>query len=293
MEQRQQRFGVPARTGMNAVGAAAVRAAENRRGDRLFTDPLAEAFVAAAGRPWRFPAKEEAAAAPFWTMLADTMAVRTRFFDEYLALASATGIRQVVVLAAGLDTRAYRLPWPRTVRLWELDRPDVVRFKEQVLTATGALPACRRMSLGTDLRGDWPAMLRRGGFDPDQPTAWLVEGLLVYLTAAEADLLLGRVGELSTPDSRLGLSVAGRAMLDPGARPAVLDALGDYSARVGTAWRSGFSADPTEWLAGHGWTARTYDPVRRGAAYGRRIAGIPGAEPGSGLGWLAVAERAA
>jgi methyltransferase (TIGR00027 family) len=293
VEQRQQRFGVPAGTGMNAVGAAAVRAAESRRGDPLFTDPLAEAFVAAAGRPWRFPAKDEAAAAPFWTMMADTVVVRTRFFDEYLSLAYATGIRQFVVLAAGLDTRAFRLEWPQAACLWEVDRPDVIRFKEQVLTAMGSRPACRRMSLGADLRDDWPSMLRRGGFRPELPTAWLVEGVLVYLTAAESDLLLGQIGELSAPGSRLGLSVSSQAMLDPEAKPAVLDALGDYSAKVGAAWRSGFTADPSQWLTGHGWKARTYDPVQRAKAYGRRIAGMPGEQPDSGLGWLAVAERVA
>jgi methyltransferase (TIGR00027 family) len=293
VESPQQRFGVPAGTGMNAVGAAAVRAAESRRGDRLFADPLADAFVAAAGRPWRFPAEDEAAAAPFWTMMADTVVVRTRFFDEYLARAYATGVRQVVVLAAGLDARAYRLESPHGARLWEVDRPDVIGFKEQVLTAMGSRPACRRMSLGADLRDDWPSMLLRGGFHPDQPTAWLVEGLLVYLTAAESDVLLGRIGELSAPGSRLGLSVSSQAMLDPKAKPAVLDSLGDYSVKVGATWRSGFAAEPTEWLAGHGWTAQTYDLVQHAKAYGRRIAGMPGAQPGSGLGWLSVAERAA
>jgi methyltransferase (TIGR00027 family) len=293
VEQGRQRFGVPGGVGANAVGAAAVRAAESRRGDRLFDDPLAEVFVAAAGRPWRFPAKDQAAAAPFWTTMADAMVVRTRFFDEYLTLAYATGIRQFVVLAAGLDTRAYRLDWPRAARLWEIDRPDVIAFKEQVLTATGAVPACRRMSLGADLRDDWPTMLLRAGFRPDLPTAWLAEGLLVYLTAAESDLLLGRVGELSAPHSKLGLSVTSRAMLDPTAKPAVLDALGDYSEKVGTSWRSGFATDPAGWLAGHGWEARSYDPAQRAKGYGRPLAGMPGSEPPSGLGWLAVAERAA
>jgi methyltransferase (TIGR00027 family) len=289
--ERRQRFGVPAGIGMSAVGAAAVRAAESRRPDHLFADPLAGAFVAAAGRPWRFPAKDEAPAAPFWNTLADAMVMCTRFFDDYLALAYATGIRQVVVLAAGLDTRAHRLSWPRGVRLWELDRPDVLEFKEQVLTAVGASPGCARTTLATDLRGDWPAALCRAGFSPELPTAWLAEGLLVYLTAAEADLLLRRIGDLSAPDSRLGLSVPGEALLDPAARPVALDALGDYSANVGTGWQSGFTGDPAAWLAGHGWRSRSYDPALRAKAYGRRLAGVPGARDGSGLGRLTVAER--
>jgi methyltransferase (TIGR00027 family) len=286
-----QQYGVPTGVGTNAVGAAAVRAAESRRKDPLFSDPLAEAFVAAAGSPWKFPAKDEAASAPFWTMLAQSMVVRTRFFDEFLAGAYAAGIRQVVQLAAGLDTRAYRLRWPRSVRMFEVDLPDVLDFKDQVLTAMGAVPACSRRTVPADLREDWPAALRRAGFRDDVPTAWSAEGLLIYLTPEENDLLLRRITALSAPHSRLGLSVSSHEMLESQARRSTLDALGDYSARVGTLWRTGFTEQPGSWLSGYGWRSRAYDPAERAQAYGRRPGDLEGPQSGTGVGWLVVADH--
>jgi methyltransferase (TIGR00027 family) len=291
VERGPRPHGVPTGIGLNAVGAAAVRAAETRRPDRLFDDPLAAAFVAAAGNPWRFPAKDEAAAAPFWTTITEAMVIRTRFFDEYLAGAYATGIRQFVVLAAGLDTRAYRLRWPRAVRFWELELPDVLAFKEQVLTAMAAVPSCHRMALRTDLRGDWPGALERAGFRPELPTAWLAEGLLIYFTPEENDLLLTRISALSAPRSRLGLSVSSHAMLESQSRHAALDALGDYSARVGSRWRSGFVEEPGSWLREHGWRSRAYDPAERARVYGRPVAGLRDPQTGAGIGWLVVGEN--
>jgi methyltransferase (TIGR00027 family) len=291
VERGPQPHGVPTGVGLNAVGAAAVRAAESRRGDRLFDDQLAAAFVAAAGRPWRFPAKDEAAAAPFWTTITAALVVRTRFFDEFLAGAYATGIRQFVVLAAGLDTRAYRLSWPRGARLWELELPDVLAFKEQVLTAMGAVPNCQRLALRTDLRGDWRATLERAGFRPGLPTAWLAEGLLIYLTPEENDRLLAQISGLSAPRSRLGLSVSSHAVLESQSKHAALDALGDYSARVGSRWRSGFVEEPGDWLRQHGWRSHAYDPAERAAVYGRPVEGLCDPQTGSGIGWLVVAEH--
>lgn len=288
----QQVYGIPTGVGLNAVGAAAVRAAETRRSDRLFADPLAGAFVASAGTPWRFPAKDEAASAPFWTMLVEALVVRTRFFDEYLAGAYAAGIRQVVTLGAGLDTRAYRLPWPRAVRMFELDLPDVVAFKEQVLTAMGVTPGCHRHSLRADLLDDWPRVLRRAGFRDDLPTAWLAEGVLLYFTPEENDHLLGELSALSAPGSRLGLSVSSHAMLESQAKRSTLDALGDYSARVGARWRSGFLDEPSPWLSEHGWRSQSYDPAERAQAYGRPFADFSDPQTGKGVGWLVAAERA-
>jgi methyltransferase (TIGR00027 family) len=288
----QQAYGVPTGIGLNAVGAAAVRAAESRRSDRLFDDPLAGAFVAAAGTPWRFPAKNEAASAPFWTMLVEALVVRTRFFDEYLAGAYATGIRQVVTLAAGFDTRAYRLRWPRAVRLFEFDLPEVVAFKEQVLTAMGTVPACHRVALRGDLRADWAGLLRRAGFRDDVPTAWLAEGVLLYFTPEENDRLLAQLSALSAPGSRLGMSVSSHAMLESQAKRDTLDALGDYSARVGAQWRSGFLDEPSSWLAKHGWRSRAYDPAERAKVYGRPFEDFSDPQTGNGVGWLVVAERA-
>jgi methyltransferase (TIGR00027 family) len=286
-----QPYGVPTGVGLNAIGAAAVRAAESRRAGRLFTDPPAEAFVAAAGRPWRFPAKDEAAAATFWTALVAALVVRTRFFDEYLAGALAAGVRQVVMLGAGMDTRAYRLCWPRSARLWEVDLPAVLAFKDQVLTALAAVPSCQRFTVRADLREDWVPLLRAAGFRDDQPSVWLAEGLLLYLTPAQNDRLLVHIGRMAAPGSRLALSVSSHSMLESQADHEALDALGDYSSRVGTLWRSGFAEEPGSWLAGRGWRSRAYDPAERAKTYGRPLADL--SEPGvdTRMGWLVSADR--
>jgi methyltransferase (TIGR00027 family) len=284
-------YGVPTGVGLHALGAAAVRAAESRGPEPLFRDPLAEAFVAAAGSPWAFPAKDEAASAPFWAMIAEALVVRTRFFDEYLAGAYAAGIRQVVLLGAGLDTRAYRLAWPRSLCLFEVDLPDVLAFKDQVLGAMGAVPACHRRTIRDDLTGDWPAALRRAGFRDDVPTAWLAEGVLIYLTPEENDRLLDRISRMSAPLSRLGLSVSSHDMLEAHARRPALDALGDYTARVGARWRSGFTEEPGSWVRGHGWRSRAYDPAERAGVYGRRPGALTDPQTDHGVGWLVVADR--
>src|SRR5690606_10582605 len=124
----------------------------------------------------------------------------------YLLSAARAGCHQVVLLAAGLDARAFRLPWPTGVRLWEADLPEVFAFKEPVLADRGATPLCERTVVPVDLREDWTRTLREdAGFDPHQPTAWLIEGLLMYLDEGERNLLLERVGALSSAGSRIEL----------------------------------------------------------------------------------------
>lgn len=143
--------------------------------------------------------------------------IRTRFFDDYLLDAAAAGVRQVVLLAAGLDTRAFRLPWPGGVRVFELDLPEVLTFKAQVLARSGAAPCCGRAVLPVDLRTDWRGALLASGHDLGQPTAWLVEGLLIYLTATEAGRLLADITATSAPGSRLAFehgAAASRLLAD-------------------------------------------------------------------------------
>jgi methyltransferase (TIGR00027 family) len=163
--------------GKTALGVAMVRARESRRADRLFDDPFAQAFVDAA--PGAFPeprtSEELAALGPVGTLGAAfyTYAViRTRFFDDYLTAAVAAGCSQVVLLAAGLDTRAFRLAWPKDTRVFEVDLPDVLAFKDTVLTAQGAVPRCARATVPADLRGDWTAALATAGFDHAQRRGW-------------------------------------------------------------------------------------------------------------------------
>jgi methyltransferase (TIGR00027 family) len=260
---------VPAGMGRTAIGMARVRAEERRRPDRLFDDPYAEAFLAAA--PGAVP-EERAASGELASWGATVSAqgiIRTRFFDDYLLAACAAGCRQVVLLAAGLDTRAFRLAWSEGVRLFELDLPEVLAFKEGVLATQGAVARCQRAVLAVDLRGDWPAELTRAGLEPAEPTAWLAEGLLIYLSAEKAARLLTAVGALSAPGSRLAFehrSSADARLLDQArAIPAL--------AEVTSMWKGGLGEDAPEWLARHGWQTQAHDRAALAASYGRPVTG--------------------
>ena len=133
----------------------------------------------------------------------DWMAVRTRFYDQHFLDATQSGVRQVVILAAGLDARAYRLPWPAGTVVYEVDMPQVIKFKNTTLRNMGAVPAAQRRTVAVDLRGDWPAALTAAGFDPAAPTVWSAEGLLNYLPAEAQDALFDGITSLSGSGSRL------------------------------------------------------------------------------------------
>jgi methyltransferase (TIGR00027 family) len=130
---------------------------------------------------------------------------RTRFFDDYFTAAAAAGIRQAVILAAGLDSRAYRLSWPPGMVVFELDQPQVLEFKSTTLAKQGVKPSIGRREVAVDLRGDWPAALRAAGLDPSEPAAWLAEGLLIYLPADAQDRLFADIDQLSAPGSRIAI----------------------------------------------------------------------------------------
>jgi methyltransferase (TIGR00027 family) len=134
---------------------------------------------------------------------AEGMAVRTRHFDRLFTDAAAAGVRQAVILASGLDARAYRLPWPKGTTVFEIDQPDVIEFKKRTLAELGAQPTADRRAVAVDLRNDWLKVLLDNGFDPKQPTAWTAEGLLIYLPSEAQDLLFDRITELSAPNSRV------------------------------------------------------------------------------------------
>lgn len=131
----------------------------------------------------------------------DEMAVRTRFFDDYFVAAADSGIRQAVILASGLDARAYRLAWPGGTVVYEIDQPEVIEFKTRTVADLGARPTAERRTVPIDLREDWPAALRSAGFDPGLPTAWLAEGLLIYLPPDAQDKLFDNIHDLSAPGS--------------------------------------------------------------------------------------------
>ncbi|WP_053170894.1 SAM-dependent methyltransferase [Streptomyces sp. SBT349] len=203
------------------------------------------------------------------------LAVRTRFFDDYLLHAAADGgCHQVVVPAAGLDTRAFRLNWPPNVACYEIDAPEMMAFRERVLAGQAAEPAvARRVPLAADLRGEWTKALLGAGFDPAERSAWLVEGPLIHLEAAESTRLLGEIGDLAAPGSRLALAHG----LDPGeaAGPDSEPGSGPGSEPDGDpagAPRPPGSApeeDPAAWLTHHGWRATRHDRAAAATSYGR------------------------
>lgn len=184
--------------GATATAVAASRALATRAG--LIDDPWAEPLVRAVGEQ-HFLDILDGKSRVEW--MADGMAVRTIYFDAFLADATAAGIRQVVILATGLDVRAYRLAWPAGTVVYEIDQAGVLDFKVAALRDLDAAPTTEVHNIAVDLRDDWPSALRAGGFDPRRPTAWIAEGLLMYLPAEAQDRLFDHITELSPAGSRL------------------------------------------------------------------------------------------
>ncbi|MEV7603656.1 SAM-dependent methyltransferase [Kitasatospora sp. NPDC089797] len=249
-----------------ALSVALVRAYESRRPEPLFVDPYAAGFAEAAGMPLKAP--DGRRLSDLTVALAVHVMLRTAFYDDRLL---AAGADQVVLLAAGLDARAYRLDWPAGTRLWELDLPPVLDFKQQVLDAAGAAPSCERGVLPGDLLDPrWPRRLVAAGFDPQRPTVWLAEGLVVYLSVEQAAGLLTAVGSLSAPGSRL-LMERGRDVSGTAYDPSL--------AHVTELWQGGLGPDTEGWLEARGWRTRTTSIAEVGAAYGRPLpegAGLAG-----------------
>lgn len=195
--------------GTTATMVAAARAMATRAAHRIIDDPFAEPLVRAVGIDFFVRMMDGGLQnSPFGDItpqrvraMIDGMAVRTKFFDEYLVSATGAGIRQAVILASGLDSRAYRLPWPSGSVVYEIDQPAVVGFKAAAMADLGAEPTATLRTVGLDLRGDWPTALRAAGFDASAPTAWLAEGLLIYLPPEAQDRLLDTITGLSAPGS--------------------------------------------------------------------------------------------
>lgn len=183
--------------GSTALFVATARALEARKPDPQAVDPYAELFCRAAGQGW---AEVLDGNAPDHDLNSDDygehfvtfQGARTRYFDAYFRRAADAGTRQVVILAAGLDSRAYRLPWPNGTTVFELDRPQVLDFKRAVLAEHGVKPRAERREIAVDLRDDWPQALQDNDFDPAMPSAWIAEGLMMYLPAtAQEKLFIG------------------------------------------------------------------------------------------------------
>jgi methyltransferase (TIGR00027 family) len=259
--------------GLTALGAAAIRAVDSARPDPLVRDPYAGAFVRAAG-PQRVqlptdPADADQGPLPVISLLGPYFGTRTRFFDEFLTAAAGGGLRQVVMLAAGLDTRPFRLDWPDGTTIYELDAPRLLDFKDRVLASESAQPRCTRRTVAADLREDWPAALLRAGFDPARPTAWLAEGLLPYLADEAKVRLLAAVGELSAPGSRIGAEHLGAP------RTSLLDDLPASPANpdfdMSSVLPEGQHLDPASLLADHGWSVTAVTVAMTAERYSRPL----------------------
>ena len=195
--------------GATATLVAAARAMASKDPRGLIDDPFAEPLVRAVGIPFfvdmidgRIDLSQLGDGGPerAQAMIAG-MAMRTKFFDEYFAAASGRGIRQAVILASGLDSRAYRLAWSSGTVVYEIDQPAVIEFKTATLASLAAQPTATRRTVGIDLREDWPTALKGAGFDPSIPTAWLAEGLLIYLPPEAQHRLLDTITGLSAVGS--------------------------------------------------------------------------------------------
>ena len=198
--------------GATATMVAAARAVATKADNPIIHDQFAEPLVRAVGvdflTRWAsgdLDAADVDADDSTWKLqqMPDAMAARTRFFDAFFAEATQSGIRQAVILASGLDARAYRLDWPTGTTVFEVDQPEVIAFKTQTLADLGASPTTHRRTVAIDLRNDWPAALTEAGFDRTQPTAWIAEGLLGYLPPEAQDRLLDNIAALSADGSRL------------------------------------------------------------------------------------------
>jgi len=241
---------------------AAARARESERADRLFDDPLAAALAGPEGFAWL--ERMETAALSSGPGLYPV--IRTRFFDDFLLDAcKASGIRQVVLAAAGLDTRAFRLDWPADTQLYELDFPEVLDDKDAVIEEAGARASCERRPVRVDLKeGDWPDALLTAGYSPESQSVWLIEGLLFYLVSNDVHGLLERVSALTAAGSHLGLDVMNRGLFfSPVAWP-----MRAALAQRGATGRFGTN-DPETLMANHGWKADVTQPGEEGANFGR------------------------
>jgi len=249
---------------MDLLGAtsrwvAAGRARESERPDRIFEDPLARVLAGEEG----FRLLDEMAKAAGGGSDNGYVAIRTRFFDELL-LRATPAIQQIVIVAAGMDARAFRLDWPAGTVLFEIEREQVLAVKEPILREAGAVPRCDRRLVSVDLADEWGRALLAAGFSAAAPAAFLVEGLTPYLWPEQVETLFRRLGAIAAPGSKLGTDIIGTSFLEsPWTKP--------YLTRLeaeGVGWHFG-TDDPEEFLKSFGWHATATLPGEPGANWGR------------------------
>lgn len=266
---------------------AAARAIASAEPDPLINDPYAADLVRAVGVEFFSKLVDgeislDGELADGAALMTGIMAVRTKFFDDFFTSAGDAGIRQAVILASGLDSRAYRLPWPDGTVVYEIDQPAVVSSKTATMAQIGATPTAERRTVAIDLRDDWPAALQAAGFDPTAPSAWSAEGLLAYLPPDAQDRLFDNITELSAPGSRLAtefhpdiaanLRERGNEMSEQWRKHGLdLD--------LANLWYDGERNSVTEYLGGSGWSVTARRRPELFAEYGREFPAGDAAAP--------------
>lgn len=268
--------------GATATGVAVGRALASRGANPLINDPFAEPLVRAVGVEFFTrlasgeldPAEVDDSGEFGMERMRDMMAVRTRFFDDFFVEAVDRGLRQAVILASGLDARAYRLPWPAGTTVYEIDQPQVIEFKTRAMAQLGASPTAHHRTVAIDLRHDWPTALKQAGFDVTQSAAWSAEGLLPFLPPEAQDRLLDNITGLSSSGSRLAtenLPDAARSV------PTMADRMREVTDRwrdhgfdveMTDLWYPGDRNDVVDYLNGHGWNATAVSAAELFASHG-------------------------
>jgi methyltransferase (TIGR00027 family) len=264
--------------GSTAVIVAAMRAEEARSPAPLVRDEFAELLISAPElSELRETMSSEWASSPEhqedYRRLVSYHAVRTHFFDRFCTESSAAGIEQFVILAAGLDSRAYRLAWAKGTTVYELDMPDVLAFKSATLALHRSEPSAARVEVGVDLRTDWPLALRERGFHAAQPTAWLLEGLLPFLDPRTQHAIFDQLDGLSAPGSRVGAedySGVGLRQAIADQRDAV-DSAGTSNLDLGDLWTDDTDANCAVWFGARGWHGEVLDSRRESERLGRPV----------------------
>jgi methyltransferase (TIGR00027 family) len=281
--------------GATATAVALQRAIASQGPDPLLDDPWADPLVRAVGSETFIKLLDTDLGQNTDAVLSrqpvrEQITVRTRFFDDFFLQATGSGIRQAVIVASGLDTRAYRLPWPAGTVVYEIDQPEVIEFKTRALANLGAEPTAQRRTVSIDLRDDWPSALVAAGLDTAAPTAWSAEGLLVYLPPDAQDRLFDNITALSAPRSRIATE-----HMDMRDIPSDwAQKLTERSKRVGSnidlasLFFTGERNSAADYLTGHGWRVDIRTTEQAFAANGFQVPNDELASFGGNSGYLSA-----
>ena len=237
--------------------AAAQRARESERPDRLFSDPLAALLAGQEGlTALQLSEKYNRRHAE----TADYISIRVRLFDDLAQDATAGGIRQIVLPAAGMDARAFRLSWLNGSTFYELDHPELLAIKEKILKSEAIASKCRRVTLGADLKQDWARLVLDAGFAPAEPSLWLIEGLFYYLDESAVHHVLSQISGLAAPGSVLVTDLVSKSLLSSPWMQQFLRIMEEH----GIGWKFGTDA-PAALFAQYGWQTEVKQPGEEGA----------------------------